>query len=90
MDDYYRGERAELYANRYIERAIRDGKYKYDLSLMVQAYNKLDYTRRCVNSLLANLPRTASWELILINNGSSDGTQEYFESVKPDNTTTTL
>lgn len=38
----------------------------------------------CVESLLKHLPQDISYELILVNHGSSDGTKEYLESIHPD------
>jgi glycosyltransferase involved in cell wall biosynthesis len=81
---YFDDERRSLFSNHYIDESIKSGKYKYDLSITVAAYNKLEYTKLCVSSLLENLPSEASYELILVNHGSSDGTKEYFESIKPD------
>ncbi len=61
-----------------------DGKYKYDVSLVVIAYNKLEYTKRCVEYLKRYFPKNVNYETILYNNGSSDGTKEFFESLHPD------
>ena len=82
--DYYTKDICELCTNYYIEDSINKGKYKYDVSIVVLAYNKLEYTKQCVETLLQNLPQKATYEIIFINHGSSDGTKEYFESKKPD------
>ena len=49
-------------------------------SVVTLTHNKLDYTRRCLGSLL----RTAGdpWELIVVDNGSTDGTREWLETFK--------
>lgn len=83
LSDYYSKDIYSLGANSYIEDSIAAGHYKYDVSIIVLAYNKLDYTKQCVESLLNNLPAGLNYELILINHGSSDGTKEYFESIHP-------
>ena len=57
-------------------------EYEYDLVITVTGYNKLDYTKQCVESILENLPEGIKCELILFNHGSSDGTKEYFESIQ--------
>lgn len=80
---YEESERALLYGNPYIDQAVETGQYRYEVSLVVTAYNKLEYTRRCVKSLLENIPRGLRYELILVNHGSSDGTKEYFEEIGP-------
>lgn len=58
--------------------------YPYDVSVVVLAYNKLEYTKQCIEHLKAYFPAHINHELILVNNGSSDGTKAFFESVKPD------
>lgn len=74
----------ELARNKYIENSVRTGEWKYDLSITVLAYNKLDYTRKCISYLMKYYPRNLRTELILINHGSDDGTKEFFESINPD------
>jgi len=51
-----------------------------ETSILVLAFNKLEYTRQCVESILHYTK--GSYELLLIDNGSTDGTFEYFEKVK--------
>lgn len=57
--------------------------YRYDVSILLLAYNKLEYTRCALESILThtNFAR-GNIELILLNNGSDDGTREYFEGVQ--------
>jgi O-antigen biosynthesis protein len=50
------------------------------VSIIVLAYNHLDYTKQCIESLFRYTSHI-NFELILINNGSSDGTEEYFCSL---------
>lgn len=83
LADYNAKERQLLCSNSYIDRAQKTGQYKYDVSIFVLAYNKLDYTKQCIESLLANIPAGLNYELILVNHGSTDGTKEYFESLHP-------
>jgi glycosyltransferase involved in cell wall biosynthesis len=66
-----------------VEKAESYGKYKYELSIIVLAYNKLEYTKMCCESILANVPSGLNYELILLNHGSTDGTKEYFERLNP-------
>lgn len=81
---YYEHELQSLFTNKYIEEAEKTGNYRYDLSIIVRGYNKLEYTKLCVESLLKNLPEGLKYELIMVNHGSSDGTKEFFESINPD------
>jgi len=84
LPEYYAREKNLLFSNEYVNEALERGQFKYEVSIYVVAYNKLDYTKLCVESLLRNLPEDLNYELILINHGSSDGTKEYFESIHPD------
>lgn len=61
-----------------------EGKYKYDVSVVVIGYNKLKYTKLCMSYFKKYFPTNVNYELILYNNGSSDGTKEYFKSLHPD------
>ncbi|MBC8017590.1 MAG: glycosyltransferase, partial [Verrucomicrobia bacterium] len=45
------------------------------VSIIIPLFNKSDYTRRCLETLTASTPQHL-YELILIDNGSSDGTSE--------------
>ncbi len=67
--------------NPYIEESEKRGHYKYDLSIVVLAFNQLAYTQKCIESLMTNVPSNLNYELILINNGSTDETKAYFESL---------
>lgn len=56
--------------------------YPYDVSIVLCAYNKLEYTKKAVESIFAHTDFSSGRiELITINNGSDDGTREYFESL---------
>ena len=79
----YREEVPSLCGNYYIDQAEETGEYPYEAAFVVIGYNKLDYTKMCVESLLRNIPEGLRYELILVNHGSSDGTREYFESIRP-------
>ena len=48
-------------------------------SIIIVAWNMLDYTKQCVNSIkkFTDVP----YELIFIDNGSHDGTWEYFKDI---------
>ncbi|MEL7609236.1 MAG: glycosyltransferase [Bacillota bacterium] len=75
---YYDEEFADHHKNGYVDQ----GKIRYEVSIFVPAKDQLAYTRQCVESILRETDKAAlSYELILINHGSRDDTQEYFESV---------
>lgn len=84
MQKFFEEEVSYYYRNRYMQKAKKEKCYKYDLSILVIAYNKLDVTKMCIESLKRYLPNNISYEIILFNHGSSDETKEYFESQHPD------
>jgi len=47
------------------------------VSIVIACWNQLDYTRRCLESIVSNTH--VRYELILVDNGSTDGTGEYLE-----------
>ena len=80
------GRRAQQQA--VLMQAMRDlhtvppSEYPYDVSIVLCAYNKLEYTKAAVESIFAHTDFSSERvELITINNGSDDGTREYFESL---------
>ena len=50
------------------------------ISVVVLTHNKAACTRRCLGSLLQT--RYAPWELVVVDNGSTDGTREWLESFR--------
>ncbi len=83
MDDFYNRKTGAYILNPYIEESAAKDEYKYDVSILVVGYNKLEYTTKCVESLLRNVPENMNYELILLNNGSSDDTKTYFNTIVP-------
>ncbi|GMV93618.1 MAG: hypothetical protein AMXMBFR82_33960 [Candidatus Hydrogenedentota bacterium] len=49
------------------------------VSIVIPAFNQLDYCRECVESIRANTG--TPYRLILVDNGSTDGVGEYFDSI---------
>ena len=50
------------------------------VSIVVQAYNRLEKTKICVDYIL-KYTTNVEYELVLVDNGSTDGTLEYFKTV---------
>ncbi len=80
--EHYAKEFIKMGVNSYIEESAKTGNFKYDVSIYVLAYNKLEYTKHCVESIIKYTPSNINYELIFINNGSNDETQAYFDSFK--------
>ncbi len=51
------------------------------VSIIVPCFNAVKYTKKCVESVLKN--SSYPYELILINNGSSDSTSQYLKKLRP-------
>lgn len=49
------------------------------ISIVIPAYNQVEYCRQCIQSILIHTDRP--YRLILVDNGSTDGVPEYFDSV---------
>ncbi|HBC86274.1 MAG TPA: hypothetical protein DCZ94_04895 [Lentisphaeria bacterium] len=47
------------------------------ISVVILSHNKIDYTRTCIHSLLST--DYPDWELVIIDNGSTDGTAEWLK-----------
>ncbi len=63
------------------EKDLQTRKLRYpDVSIIMLTYNALEYTKKCVDSVLrhTDLP----YELIMVDNGSSDGTVEYLKELQ--------
>lgn len=78
MEIYYNHEFIPHHANSLFNK----NNPKYQLSIFIPVYNKLEYTKHCLDSIFSNTDLSLySYELILINDGSTDGTQEYFDNL---------
>ncbi len=52
-----------------------------NISIIILTYNKLDYTKKCLEALRKNTPKEFLKDIIIIDNKSSDGTQEYLRKI---------
>lgn len=60
----------------------KDRQYQYDVSILVQAYNQLEYTKQAIESIYEHTDfEKYRIEIITYNNGSTDGTEQYFEAM---------
>ena len=72
----------DLFGNRTAV-AEMQGTDRAEVSILLLAYNRLDKTKRCIESILKNTSEV-NYELILLDNGSTDGPQAYFKSIPYD------
>lgn len=56
-------------------------KKKFDASIFVLAYGRLEKTKKCIESIL-KYTQGFQYELILVDNGSIDATKEFFNSIE--------
>ena len=63
-----------------VEQSLAGRKFKSDVTIWVQAYNKLQKTKKCIESIL-KYTDDVDYDLLLVDNGSEDGTFEYFKSI---------
>lgn len=47
------------------------------VSIVVPSHNKFDLTKECLNRILTHTPKDYNYEIIMVDNGSTDGTAEY-------------
>lgn len=78
----YRAER-NLRFNEYADHIfLKQEKCKYNASIVLFAYNKLEYTKQAIESIYQYTDfERLKVELITVNNGSEDGTEAYLESL---------
>lgn len=53
---------------------VQEQRPQRDVSIIMPLFNKIEYTRKAVDSIYENTPDTIDWELILVDNGSTDAT----------------
>lgn len=70
----------DLFVNRASFAEMQQQSNAAEVSIIVTAYNRLEKTRRCVESIL-KYTQGIDYELILMDNGSTDKTLDYFQSV---------
>ena len=56
----------------------------YELSVIIPCFNELEYTKKCIESI-ESTQQDVSYKLIIINDGSSDGTKKWLHENKKSN-----
>jgi GT2 family glycosyltransferase/glycosyltransferase involved in cell wall biosynthesis len=51
------------------------------VSIVIPVFNQLPFTRQCLDALFATLPAAIPFEIIVVDNGSTDGTPEYLRNL---------
>lgn len=58
-------------------------QFDSEVTILVQAYNRLEKTKECISSIL-EYTSDVNYDLLLLDNGSTDDTLEYFKSIDYD------
>ena len=53
----------------------------FEITIFIQAYNRLEKTKACIDSVM-KYTADFKFKLLLVDNGSDDGTFEYFKEIK--------
>ncbi len=48
----------------------------------ITTYNRADYLKRLVNSFLATIKDLSNWQMIIVDDGSTDETEEYLSGIR--------
>lgn len=75
FDSFDRSKRANYLLNKVIMKTIKD----IDYSVTFACYNAIEYTKKCIDSMIKNGDDLS--RLAIVDNGSTDGTQEYLQSL---------
>src|SRR6476660_5722349 len=54
-----------------------------DVSIIIPVFNKLEFTRSCLDRIARNTSDRYRFEVIIIDNASTDGTRGFFENGAP-------
>ncbi|MHB1650917.1 MAG: glycosyltransferase [Desulfitobacteriaceae bacterium] len=74
----YKRESGEVVALPFNEQNYDDIK----TSIIILTLNNLQYTKLCIDSIISNTK--GRYEIVIVDNGSTDGTKEYFEGIQQD------
>jgi GT2 family glycosyltransferase/Flp pilus assembly protein TadD/glycosyltransferase involved in cell wall biosynthesis len=76
---YQNGEKSIHIESEYVRKI--NNQRTLSCSILIPLYNKMEYTRQCLEALALNTDQTIEYELILVDNGSTDGTAEYLRTL---------
>ncbi|HHV61683.1 MAG TPA: glycosyltransferase [Firmicutes bacterium] len=57
---------------------------EYQVSIIIPVFNKIEYTVRCLQALEANTPKNLRYEVIIVDNASTDATPDILAGLEGD------
>ncbi|MBM3270102.1 MAG: glycosyltransferase [Candidatus Sericytochromatia bacterium] len=60
------------------------GASSYKASIVIPVWNRVDYTTRCLEALAESIPEDYSYEVVVVDNGSTDGTPDLLATLGGD------
>lgn len=60
------------------------GGRRYQVSIIIPVFNKIEYTVKCLQALEANTPKELQYEVIIIDNASTDATPDVLAELEGD------
>ncbi|MEA3224256.1 MAG: glycosyltransferase, partial [Thermodesulfobacteriota bacterium] len=71
------------YQKKYLERKESAQDERVKCSIIIPAFNQAEYTKQCLEALIENTPDDL-YEMIIVDNGSTDGTKEFLKCLEGD------
>ncbi|MBM3274790.1 MAG: glycosyltransferase, partial [Candidatus Sericytochromatia bacterium] len=56
----------------------------FKASIVIPVWNRAEFTQKCVEALAESIPEDYSYEVIIVDNGSTDGTGQFLASLEGD------
>src|SRR6185369_17420163 len=56
-----------------------------DISIIIVSYNTKDFVKECIDSIIKTTPKNISFEIIVVDNASTDGIEEDMIKIKSSN-----
>jgi glycosyltransferase involved in cell wall biosynthesis/Tfp pilus assembly protein PilF/ubiquinone/menaquinone biosynthesis C-methylase UbiE/pyruvate-formate lyase-activating enzyme/dTDP-glucose pyrophosphorylase len=59
----------------------RDNSSQFKVSIIIPVFNKVEYTKKCIDAIYANT-QYRNFEIIIVDNASIDGTEQYLRELE--------
>ena len=79
-DNLLRPQMASNYSDAKMAFYEQESFYTREICVLVIAYNRLEKTKHCIESIL-EYTKDMNYQLVMVDNGSNDGTMDYYHSI---------